>query len=95
VLLAGSLSPHGGVEVRGDRPWSGGVSDLAKAQADTGAYLDWLVREVGAAQADWEPLDEVVARLAYAPQFSHLATFGSLHRPNINRAYLDFERSAD
>ncbi|MCG6942059.1 MAG: MBL fold metallo-hydrolase [Thiohalocapsa sp.] len=76
-------------------PGHGGVGDLAKAQADTGAYLDWLVSEVGAAQADWEPLDEVVDRLADAPRFSHLANFDTLHRANINRAYLDFERSAD
>lgn len=76
-------------------PGHGGVSDLAKARADTGAYLDWLVNEVGTAQADWEPLDQVVNRLTDAPQFSHLANFDDLHRANINRAYLDFERGAD
>ncbi|NEV64051.1 MBL fold metallo-hydrolase [Thiorhodococcus minor] len=76
-------------------PGHGGVGDLAKAQRDTGDYLDWLVAEVGAAQADWEPLDEVVARLAEAPQFSRLENFDALHKSNINRAYLDFERGAD
>ena len=76
-------------------PGHGAVGNLTKAQADTGAYLDWLVTEVGGAQANWEPLDEVVERLADAPQFSRLENFDSLHRPNINRAYLDFEREAN
>lgn len=76
-------------------PGHGSVGDLDRAEADTGAYLDWLVTEVGAAQADWEPLDEAVERLAEAPQFAHLANFDSLHRPNINRTYLDFERGGD
>jgi len=76
-------------------PGHGAPGDLAKARADTGDYLDWLVAEVGGAQADWEPLDEVVDRLSDAPQFSRLEHFDTLHRSNINRAYLDFERGAD
>lgn len=48
--------------------------------------------EVGGAQKEWEPIDEVVDRLADAPQFSELDNFTDLHRQNINRAYLDFER---
>ncbi|NEX22721.1 MBL fold metallo-hydrolase [Thiorhodococcus mannitoliphagus] len=76
-------------------PGHGRVGDLAKAERDTGAYLDWLVEQVGAAQAEWEPLDEVVARLADAPQFSHLENFETLNRSNINRAYLDFERGGE
>jgi hypothetical protein len=47
------------------------------------------------AQADCEPLDEVIERLADASQFSHLANFHTLHRSNINRAHLDFERGGD
>ena len=73
-------------------PGHGQVCDLAKARRDTGDYLDWLVTEVGTAQANWEPIDEVVARLADASRFSHLDNFAELHRSNINRAYLDFER---
>jgi glyoxylase-like metal-dependent hydrolase (beta-lactamase superfamily II) len=76
-------------------PGHGSVGDLAKAQRDTGDYLDWLIEHVGAAQADWEPLDEVVERLADAPQFRRLANFHTLHRSNINRAYLEFERGGD
>jgi glyoxylase-like metal-dependent hydrolase (beta-lactamase superfamily II) len=76
-------------------PGHGSVGDLAKAQRDTGDYLDWLIEHVGAAQAGWEPLDEVVERLADAPQFSHLANFDTLHRSNMNRAYLEFERNGN
>jgi len=76
-------------------PGHGSVGDLAKAQRDTGDYLDWLIEHVGAAQADWESLDEVVGRLSDAPQFSRLANFHTLHRSNINRAYLEFEQGDD
>jgi hypothetical protein len=76
-------------------PRHGSVGGLAKAQRDTGAYLDRLIEHVGAAQAGWEPLDEVVERLADASPFSHLANFNTLHRSNINRAYPDFERGGD
>jgi glyoxylase-like metal-dependent hydrolase (beta-lactamase superfamily II) len=48
-------------------PGHGSVGDLAKAQRDTGAYLGWIIKHVGVAQADWEPLDEVVERLAEPP----------------------------
>lgn len=73
-------------------PGHGSVCDLAKARHDTGDYLDWLVTAVGGAQANWEPIEEVVARLADVPRFSHLENYAELHRSNINRAYLDFER---
>jgi len=76
-------------------PGHGSVGDLAKAQHDTGDYLDWLIEHVSAALVDWEPLDEVVERLADAPQFSRLANFDTLHRSNINRTYLELERGGD
>jgi hypothetical protein len=76
-------------------PRHGSVGDLAKTQRDTGAYLDWLIEHVGAAQADWGPLNEVAERFADASPFSHLANFNTLHRSNINGAYLDFERGGD
>ncbi len=81
-----------GLEPRVLVPGHGPVCDLAKARRDTGDYLDWLFKEVGGAQANWEPIEEVVVRLADAPQFSRLENYAELHRPNINRAYLDFER---
>lgn len=72
-------------------PGHGGVCDLVKAQQQTGAYLDWLVQEVGAAADNWEPIDEVVERLADAPAFAGLANFAELHRGNVNRSYVQFE----
>lgn len=72
-------------------PGHGGVCDLAQAQRQTGAYLDWLAQEVGAAADNWEPIDEVVDRLADAPAFRDLANFTELHRGNVNRSYVQFE----
>lgn len=72
-------------------PGHGQVCDLARAQRDTGAYLDWLVPAVQAAAAEWEPLESVVARLGEAPQFAYLKNYESLHRGNVNRSYLQFE----
>jgi len=72
-------------------PGHGKVCDLAKAQRETGAYLDWLAQEVGAAAENWEPIDEVVERLSDAPAFRGLANFAELHRGNVNRSYVQFE----
>ncbi|MEW6648271.1 MAG: MBL fold metallo-hydrolase [Pseudomonadota bacterium] len=72
-------------------PGHGGVCDLAKAQRQTGAYLDWLAQEVGAAADNWDPIDEVVERLSDAPAFRDLANYDELHRGNVNRSYVQFE----
>jgi glyoxylase-like metal-dependent hydrolase (beta-lactamase superfamily II) len=72
-------------------PGHGSVCDLAQAQRETGAYLDWLAQEVGAAAENWEPIDEVVERLSDAPAFRGLANFDELHRGNVNRSYVQFE----
>jgi glyoxylase-like metal-dependent hydrolase (beta-lactamase superfamily II) len=72
-------------------PGHGSVCDLAKARRETGDYLDWLVAEVRAAVADWEPLGAVVERLADEPRFRHLEHFDTLHRTNVSRAYLKME----
>jgi glyoxylase-like metal-dependent hydrolase (beta-lactamase superfamily II) len=75
-------------------PGHGQVSDLARAQRDTGAYLAWLLEEVGQAVEDWEPLSEVVERLGDAAQFRYLEHFDGWHRSNVNRAYLELERAS-
>ena len=72
-------------------PGHGNVCTLAKAQQETGAYLDWLVDKVGAAVDNWDPIEETVQRLADAPQFAKLANFDQLHRGNINRTYVQLE----
>ena len=72
-------------------PGHGQVCDAAQARRETGEYLDWLVTEVGAAVADWEPMGEAVERLSEAPAFSHLEHYDSWHRTNLNRTYLQLE----
>lgn len=72
-------------------PGHGEPADLAKAKADAGDYLDWLVTKVEAALADWQPIDETVAGLADAPDFAHLEHFDSWHRRNVHETYLQLE----
>lgn len=72
-------------------PGHGAACDLAKAQRETGDYLDWLIAEVGKAIEDWKELSETVDSLADAPRFKHLENFDSWHRININRTYLQLE----
>ena len=72
-------------------PGHGQPADLATAQRDTGDYLDWLVEQVEAALADWQPIDETVEALAEAPAFEHLEHFDSWHRRNVNQTYLQLE----
>lgn len=72
-------------------PGHGTPGDLAKARHDTGDYLDWLVREVEASLANWEPIDETLERLARAPAFEHLEHFANWHRRNVHQTYLQLE----
>jgi glyoxylase-like metal-dependent hydrolase (beta-lactamase superfamily II) len=72
-------------------PGHGAVTDLAKAQADTGDYLAFIVSGVKALADDMAGVDEAVAKLGDAPQFARLANYDELHRGNVSRAYLRFE----
>ena len=74
-------------------PGHGGVADPAKARAQTGDYLDWLVTEVGKAVADWEPLSEVTGRLTEAApaKFKALRHFDNWHPTNVSRTYTQLE----
>lgn len=72
-------------------PGHGSVADSAKAQADTGDYLAFVVGGVKALADDMAGVDEAVARLGVAPQFARLANFDELHRGNVSRAYLRIE----
>ncbi len=65
--------------------------DLAKAQRDTGHYLDWLVENMQQAVADWVELDAALAQFADAPDFQHLQFYENWHRRNLHQAYLQFE----
>jgi glyoxylase-like metal-dependent hydrolase (beta-lactamase superfamily II) len=75
-------------------PGHGHPGSLDKARRDTGDYLDWLVARVGQALEDWKELDETVDELSDAPQFRHLKFYGSWHRRNINRCYLQLEAAS-
>lgn len=72
-------------------PGHGHPGDLAKAQRDTGDYLDWLVNGVSDALADWQGLEDTVDAMGDAPQFRRLKFYEGWHRRNINRAYLQLE----
>lgn len=72
-------------------PGHGSVTDAATAEADTGAYLRYLVDKVKGLAEEMAGVDTAVAELADAPQFARLENYGELHRLNVNRAYLSFE----
>ena len=38
-----------------------------------------------------EPMSEVLDRYADLPAFRHLQNYNSLHRANMNRAFVEFE----
>jgi glyoxylase-like metal-dependent hydrolase (beta-lactamase superfamily II) len=72
-------------------PGHGRPVGLEVARRDTGDYLDWLVVELTEASGNWEPIDDVIARLAHAPAFESLLNFAELHRGNLSRAYVQLE----
>ncbi|HHI82594.1 MAG TPA: MBL fold metallo-hydrolase [Rhizobiales bacterium] len=72
-------------------PGHGAPGDLAKARADTGDYLDFLVKNIAPAVENMEDIGDVVNRLEKAPAFAHLANFKALQRQNVNRAFLQLE----
>ncbi|MCF8179527.1 MAG: MBL fold metallo-hydrolase [Sulfuritalea sp.] len=72
-------------------PGHGRVSDLARAQRDTGDYYDFLINTVGTAAKDMEPMADVLRRHADLPAFRHLENYDSLHRTNMNRVFTEFE----
>ena len=72
-------------------PGHGHPGDLERSMRDTGAYLAWLVEEVGAAVADWQELDATVEQLADAPAFEHLQYYREWHRRNVHQSYLQLE----
>jgi glyoxylase-like metal-dependent hydrolase (beta-lactamase superfamily II) len=72
-------------------PGHGRVCDLAQARRETGDYYDFLVETIGAAATEMEPMEEVLDRHAELPAFRHLENYQSLHRANMNRAFVEFE----
>jgi glyoxylase-like metal-dependent hydrolase (beta-lactamase superfamily II) len=72
-------------------PGHGRVCDLAQAKREAGDYYDFLAEKVGSAAEEMEPMDATLDRYADLPQFKHLENYDSLHRANMNRAFLEFE----
>lgn len=72
-------------------PGHGRVTDLTQAKRDTGDYYAFLISNIGAAARNMDPLSETLDRFATPKQFMHLQNFSELHRPNMNRVFVDFE----
>lgn len=72
-------------------PGHGMPTDIAGAKRDTGDYLDWLIKNVRAAQEDWKEIDETISELSDTPQFKHMIHFDSWHRRNIHQTFLQLE----
>lgn len=72
-------------------PGHGRVCGLAQAKRESGDYYDFLVNQVGAAAKEMESMSEVLARHTDLPAFRHLRNYDTLHRGNMNRAFVEFE----
>ncbi|MFP4154304.1 MAG: MBL fold metallo-hydrolase [Halothiobacillaceae bacterium] len=72
-------------------PGHGQVSDMARAQRDTGDYYEFLVNVVGEAARNFEPIDEVMEANREVEAFKHLKHYDSWHGTNMSRAFLQYE----
>ncbi|MBL8310428.1 MAG: MBL fold metallo-hydrolase [Burkholderiales bacterium] len=72
-------------------PGHGRVTDLARAQRESGDYYAFLIDNVGAAARNLDALTETLDRFANPSQFRALRNFPELHRANMNRVFVDFE----
>jgi len=72
-------------------PGHGHAAPWAKAERETGDYLDYLVTHVSKAVEDWKEIEDTVNDLSDAPAFKHLKFYDSWHRKNINQVYLELE----
>ncbi len=72
-------------------PGHGGPTNIATAQAQTGAYLRYVVNGVARHAKEMAGVQAALAELGDAPAFAQLANFAQLHRSNVSRAYLRAE----
>jgi glyoxylase-like metal-dependent hydrolase (beta-lactamase superfamily II) len=72
-------------------PGHGGPTNLSTAQAQTGAYLRFVINGVARHARDMAGVEAALAELGDAPAFAGLANYAQLHRSNVNRAYLRAE----
>lgn len=69
----------------------GRVTNMTKAQKETGDYYQFLIANIGAAARNLDPMTETLDKFASPAQFKHLQNFEELHRGNMNRVFVDFE----
>jgi hypothetical protein len=62
-----------------------------QAKRETGDYYDFLIKNIGTAARNMDPIGETLDRFAKPGQFTHLQNFDELHRANMNRVFVDFE----
>lgn len=72
-------------------PGHGHPADMAKAKAETGDYLDWLITGVSKALEDWQDLGDTVEQMGDAPAFAHLQFFDGWHKRNVHQTYMQLE----
>lgn len=72
-------------------PGHGRVTDVVQAQAETGDYYEFLIKNVGTAAQDMNPMTETLDQYTNPEAFTHLQNFHELHRANMSRVFLDFE----
>lgn len=72
-------------------PGHGRVTNLARAQQETGDYYQFLINNIGAAARNMDPMVETLDKFSTAPAFKNLQNFDDLHRGNMNRVFVDFE----
>lgn len=72
-------------------PGHGHPTDMAKAKAETGDYLDWLITGVSKALEDWQDLGDTVEQMGDAPAFAHLQFFDGWHKRNVHQTYMQLE----
>lgn len=72
-------------------PGHGSVTNMEKAKAHTGNYLEFVVTGVKKYAEDMAGVEAAVKNLSKAPSFERLANFNDLHLGNVSRAYLRLE----
>jgi len=72
-------------------PGRGHPADIAKAKAETGDYLDWLIAGVSEALENWQELGDTVEQMGDAPAFLHLQFFDGWHKHNVHQTYMQLE----
>jgi glyoxylase-like metal-dependent hydrolase (beta-lactamase superfamily II) len=72
-------------------PGHGRVTNMTKAQKETGDYYLFLIANIGAAARNLDPMTETLDKFASPTQFKHLQNFEELHRGNMNRVFVDIE----